>query len=104
MTVRRLKRGRDFDISKWKADKKAVPPEVWEIYGTFSIADNNGYLYGSLPKGRRPPHLKGRSVAIAKLVWLIHNPGYRFAPCERVMYLNKDTKDNRITNLMVRSV
>ena len=102
MTLKKCKKGPEFDISKWKANKKAVPPEVWEKYGEFSIAENNGYLYGTVPKHLKPPYFTGRSVAISKLVWLIHNPGYRFAPYEKILYVNGDIQDNRIENLKVR--
>jgi len=102
MLVKKLT-GSPRNNAKWRADPKAVPPEVWEKYGDFTIQANNGYLYATIRGSRKPQQFKHTErIAISKLVYLIHNPGHRFAPFEQIRYCDRDKQNNTIENLMAR--
>lgn len=97
------RRGRPNDTSKWRDNEKAVPPEVWEAFGDVSIKVNNGQVYAHVPKSKRPDIFKHLEfINVAKLVYRLHNPGYRICPRDQVRHHNDDKQDNTIENLYVR--
>jgi hypothetical protein len=77
-----------------KRDEKAVPPEVFQIFGRFSVHIINGSVFGKI---------RGKFLPMARLVWWTRNPDDRFAPQKKPIYhLDGDTMNNQFKNLTLR--
>jgi len=77
-----------------KKDHKAVPPEVFDVFGRFMVVEANGAIYG---------RLKGKNIPMTRLVWWCHHPEERFPPYgKRIYHMDSNKKNNQFENLTMR--
>ena len=77
-----------------KKDHRAVPPEVFKVFGRFCVAEINGAIYGIL---------KSKSIPMTRLVWWCHEPDERFPPHRKpIFHLDGDGKNNQFSNLTMQ--
>lgn len=77
-----------------KLDHKAVPPEVFDVFGRFMVFDANGAIYG---------RIKSKNIPMTRLVWWCHYPDERFPPHGKpVFHLDGNKQNNQFSNLTMK--
>jgi len=73
-----------------KQDEKACPPEVFERFGDFPVSLIQGRVYGKI---------KGKTIAVAKLVWKCHLPNGNLAHRKQIYHKDRNKLNNTFENL-----